>query len=232
MSGAGTTAPGGTFTLSSRFLILCEGKADREFFRAIMTRAGVPRYQVVDPVVLGSDTGGYTKWQESIDAIVTATNSHTLLGLIVVGDNDFCAKDRRDSIIKAIRNSVPFPRGGTKLPIPTRPYNRVDGPPAVAFMMIPNFGVRGNLETLLLKAARTRAIAAEKKSVERFKRDVDWKRSKSSKAEVRTYMLRHWRRDPELPVHKFWERPIALFPINDPAFDHIAQFLIDFRVGI
>ena len=124
-------------------IILCEGKADSVFLKALLSQRRLYGFQISEPAHGNRD---FTRRLNAIKA-TEAYVTHIIRDVVLVTDNDeYPQKSFRD-VKKQIQKSNTYP-------VPNKPYNRAikAGVPAISVITLPGEGQRGCLEGLLLEA--------------------------------------------------------------------------------
>jgi hypothetical protein len=135
--------------LFAQTLVVCEGRADAAFFRALLDAYAIKGFQVGFPSrATAKDKVGKDGFGSYLSELRPRRGFDALKHIIVVTD---CDDDANKSFTNA-RNQIEEAGG---YPVPKEPNTRAEGgPPSLTVMMIPGIGEEGNLETLLLRGLR------------------------------------------------------------------------------
>lgn len=134
----------------SRYLVVGEGEADAQFIGAIV-RDGIERLKDVrfDRFQIVRAAGGNTKFEQRLNRMEAGRGFGAVPGLLLVTDNNGDPPARFAQVAAqvsvAAKGSLIAPAVAWKLG--AKPPNR----PPVAIVTLPEIGVAGTLESLILK---------------------------------------------------------------------------------
>lgn len=223
-------------SINRRYLLLCEGMHDAQFFENLAEDRGFPgKFQIAScGYVGGSPPGrdGITHLTNALNALPGLPNFHRLEAVLITADNDSDPKQAFANVLDLIGKTADIVPG-RRYVVPPSELTKVGLNPALAVMMVPWKGMVGALDTLCHQSAATRrpAIAAE---VAAFANRVGvdavhgWPITKAHKMMLRSLLSAAHMDDPYISPAWVWKDGTDLVPIGDTAFDQIAKFLRDF----
>jgi hypothetical protein len=206
--------------------MLCEGDDDKGVFEAIISKRGLPEFQVCHAHECGGigGRGGFAKALAGIEAI---SGFGSVRGFLLVTDNDVLNASFKEAQQALLDN-------GHTPPADPMGIGRIAGRP-VAILMIPHREVVGDLETLCLPAVHDKWPTAEN-CVRAFLDCTGasaWrKRSSLSKARARAAAVGFNEPDPYKGIgHLFRNDTLSAM---HPCFDEISEFIstLAARMGI
>lgn len=212
-------------TLKEELIILCEGAADVEFFKALVSeRQNMPRFDILS--LEGRDKiDGMLK---AIRAPITFPNVKGIVIAIDSRDNpEDTFREACDKIRQAGNYSIP--------PALSMPSATGQNCPPITIICIPGDARQGGIETLYVDEIESKrgwiracvdgffscgGIAA-----------LSWSAEKLGKARFHSMVAALYEIDPSRAASYIWKQRDAaplLMDIHAPCFDGIAEFLRDF----
>jgi len=217
--------PNAPFSIKSdtKVLILCEGPHDQAMFRALSKHMGLDGIQTTNPIDLGTNKSGVDALPIAIATIASNTPVLALPGFLVVTDNDRNPASR----IKWLKSALGQPTlpNGKKFPVPKAAFEIKSGTPSVAIVTMPGKGKHGDLETLLLSAARKCCSTEKLECVDKLIKCAKIDKGKLSKSELRAILMCRYSKNPEISFALVWRDCPEVIPIDDGVFSEIAEFL-------
>jgi hypothetical protein len=218
--------------ITEKYIILCEGIHDAEFFRHLIQLNGFQDFQICSvEYVLGEKHGGNTKFTDALDELVALPGFDGLEKILLVSDNDLDPTQSFQGIAAAIQATAPIigppPR---RLIAPAVPLVKVGADPAIIVMMLPWTGQVGSLTTMCLTAA-TNAQPTNANCVDDLAicthADM-WPVTTLAKMKLRALFASTHRAAPDISPAYVWSRGTNLVPLSDPIFDQVETFLQGF----
>ncbi len=216
-------------SITHRYLLLCEGMHDKQFFDHLIIQRGLLPCQTASfGFVAGAPANrdGIDYLEEALNAIVGVPGFNNILeAVLIVADNDDDPVAAFRKVRRLIRAAAAHP-----YPVPTAELTKATGKPTVVVMMLPWNGMRGALDTLCLLSAsnRRRPLATAVDNFATVTGAAAWSAPKDSKMKLRSLMSAAHQADPYLSAAWVWREGTDLVPLNDPVFDQIVDFLRDF----
>ena len=195
-------------------IVLCEGKEDISFLRALIAHREIGAFDFHKP----NGTGAFTRM---LTGLRTGSDIRERKAILIVSDND----GDPDGQFEAIRMQIT--EAGWIAPETPRAEAAQEGMPSIHVLMLPWDDDQGCLETLCLIAA-TNANPEEMKCVEQLVTCVEAKDlpvPMLSKLRMRCYISSVCKTDPNTGLRYAWSRPQTLIPMTDPCFDKLAAYL-------
>lgn len=210
-------------------IIISEGPADDVFLKNLIDVRGLKNLEVVRPG--DEESYGDGGFQLRLEGLKIRPGIEQSRAIIIVADNDENPAAAFPKIQKQIRDA-----GGYD--VPQDPYqlsNRVALPP-VAVVMLPANGQQGSLDTLCLSAFNEGKYGGYLKCVNEIVNCVcateeKWGKIQLAKLKVQGILSTICKGDPYTPLKCAWiiqprnSRPGDIFPLTNPAFDSITEFL-------
>ena len=205
--------------------ILTEGETDDVFFaRLIDVRHIGSNFTIFHrPKDEPTGVGAFSR---RLVALKTETKRQKIKSIIIVGDNDGNPAAAFHSIKQQVESV-----GGYNAPANPREISETGGLPAVSILMLPWDNEPGCLETLCLRAVNQK-YEKEMRCATMQSECVgvgDWPIQKQSKMILRCLLSSVCKSEPNTPLTRAWSidsgRPGDIFPLTNPAFDSIAEFL-------
>lgn len=198
-----------TVQITSRKLVVVEGKDDERFFGALLKQVGLTDVQCI---ALGGkdEMGKADRWR----ALKATPGFAEVAALAIVRDADDNPQGAFESIKDTLRN--------VNLPDPSAPFQIQQGTPRVCIIILPDAGAMGALEDLCLQA-----VAGEPamECVEQFWECIQQREKhpprKVSKAKLHAYLSS--RKEPGRRLGEAAEA--GDIPLDSQAFDNIRQVL-------
>jgi len=205
---------------TSQNQVIGESYADGAFVKAVSAAHGVPGFDFTAPekdgVPLGKDS-----FKQHLNGMQNFVRRGMVSRIVVVGDNDTDHSDAVAAVRRAIREAKDYPSPSSG------PCESVsNGKVTVGYLMLPEAGHGGCLETLLLRAAMTGAPTAQCL--------MDWAtcsgfpttpRNNYDKFKLRSILAATIRDDPNITLRRIWSKPSNPINPGDAAFTWIAEFL-------
>ncbi|MGO9119718.1 MAG: DUF3226 domain-containing protein [Desulfomonilaceae bacterium] len=208
--------------IASIRVILCEGSGDKSLFEELIAVRKLPDFYVTHPVQ-EIHPGGREGFEKRLRSLKLQPGFDAVTGIIVVSDNNSNPSASFDAVRKHIHDA--------ECDSPNHPYVVKAGTPAVAVVMLPNDGVKGQLETLCLEAVKT-AWPHEFQCAEKFGECMGiapWSQSKQEKARLRALISHICKKDPNSSLTHLWgENRELVVPVDHKCFNHLADFLSRF----
>jgi hypothetical protein len=213
--------------ITERWLLVCEGFGDGEFFKHLCVERGITGFQIEhltnhqkhEP----SGSGGFGRY---IQGLVSRRGNPQVL--LIVGDSDEEPTKNFEAIQKQIKKAKFVPPDN-----PLEVKRQLDGP-ALVVMMIPppqtNQSAKGSLETLLLVSMcdNVPAIATCAEAYRACVGAAGWPITKADKMKLRSMIAGHWRDDPNISLGYALNPANGIIRLNHSCFDPVAGFLINF----
>jgi hypothetical protein len=226
--------------ISGRFLLLCEGMHDAEFFKHLgMDRGFQGTFQIASCGYVSQPHGrrdGIGHLTAALDALPSIPDFHKLEAIIVAADNDSDARISFQNVQNLI-NATAEIEPGRRYSCPPAELTKGGANPTIVIMMVPWTGIPGALDTLCHASASARrpAIAA---AVARFAaaagvNDANgWPITKQHKMHLRSLLSAAYVSDPYIAPAWVWGDGTDLVPLSDHSFNQIAEFLGNFSAFI
>lgn len=153
-------APEGAVRFKSKYVILCEGKYDRDFLGSYVNpqsgQKNAPQFDIVT-CEDACGTGGTSGWEQSLRAFAANPTFRDVRGLIIVADNDDEPTSRFQAVTAAISTVMAAPDTAAKrFVVPSGPQKiATTADLAVAIVMVPLNSQYGAMENLVAEAALT-----------------------------------------------------------------------------
>jgi len=212
--------------ISSRFVLLCEGGGDKNFFEELIRVRSLPSFYVTHPR-MSIDPGGRSGFTSRLRGLRLQHGFDRIKGIIVASDND---RDPAASF-KEVRGQI----HEAEYKAPNHPFTVSAGTPAVSIMMVPGADL-GQLETLCLEAiedewpkefacASTYAacVGTEK-----------WPNvGKRERAKLRALVSHICQKDPNSSLSHLWhDKRELVIPLTHKCFDPISTYLSGFEAAV
>lgn len=218
----------GTFEYKTSLVMFCEGLADKNFLRQLITIRGLPTFDYPYPVTKEDDCisekakklHSRDQFGNMLQALDSALDlkpelRNQLKGVLIVTD----AGDDPSRSFRNVRNQITRVRHFGE---PTEPMNIVrgnSGRPSISVMLLPQAGKR-SLETVCLREmkAKMRPVYDAMQIYLRTKpiKAIKWKSEKRDKARLRCMIAATNEKDPTVSLQ--WA-----FSENEPIIDVKAQ---------
>ena len=221
-----------TVTLSRDLLLLCEGEADREFFRKLCAnRPGMPDFDIFPNDKLHGN-GAYGRMLEAVRG--DAAHFPKIKGILIVADRMDLPAAPPDLLFANICGQIAA--AGFGIPAAPLALGVSAAPPAIAVMFLPDETTSGGLETLLAQE-----IIAKHPDVEECIHDFircdnldvqSWPAEKRDKARFHSMVAVLNRDDPSKAASKAFKDPNPLVDVTAPCFDEVARRLRDFEANV
>jgi hypothetical protein len=218
--------------LSKSRLIIAEGYDDAIFVEQLIGTPArrLPEFDIQANKDLGG-VGGNTGFYRAVMAADSKRNFSNVSDVVIIADNDDDATNRR--MFVNICNQIQRAKTNGNLQrdwaIPRTPEIREVGDPSVSVWMFPADKKPGCLETLLWEAIKNqrgnaRGVACVEAACSCSGAD-SWPVSKFDKAKVRCFLSLVCRDNPSVSFNDLWRDFPSLIPMNQSAFNPIADFL-------
>ena len=205
--------------LQHHWTILCEGPADKAFFKKLIRDRKLSNFNIID-------AKGRCDFSEKLKALRLLKQD----AILIVADND----NNPNQLFSEVQNQIRISnRNGTGYPIPNKPMEvaKVDGQPVIMIMMIPWVDIPGCLETLLLPV-----LQREKKEikicVDNFltcTETAKWEIQKRDKTAIQCFIAGSNSDDPNKSLRYLLESENNPIPMNASEFDDIVNTLTNFE---
>jgi hypothetical protein len=217
-------------TLKSEFVLLCEGGADRQFFRKLTEkRAGLAKFDFPFPTDKLHGNGAFGGMLMALrgDRVGFAR----LKGVLVVADST----DDPPVLFKLICDQIRLV-GGFGVPSKLLEIARAPGQPAIAIMLLPDESTPGALETLLAREITEKSPWITP-CVDQFLRcdKVEahaWPAEKRDKARFHSMVAALNREDPSRAATYVFKDPDPFVAIEAPCFDDVEKRLKEFCADV
>lgn len=188
-------------------LLVVEGKKDKRFFKALITKLGLQDIQV-------RFMEGKSGYRAKLKAIYNTENFAQVRSLGITRD----ANDNPDGTFQSVRDALQV----LDLPAPSHPMEFTSGSPNVMVMILPRKNAIGELEDLCLKSVENdKAIHCVEQYFQCIKeRDLDEPR-KVSKAKVQVFLASKR----ELAADVGWAAEKGYWRFEEEAFEEAKVFL-------
>lgn len=209
-------------------LILCEGPHDAAFFRQLITERALPDFHVrCDSAHPGKDGFGF-----ALTGIGSLTGFQRIKHIIIATDSDNNPNDSFGHVIDKIKDSEyldPATGRARKYQVmPKAPHVQAGNSPSLSVLLIPWLDRSGALETLCLEAAARNnetALACVYTHAVCTGADAWGAETAKAKMRLRALICSTYEQGPDIGLGNIWRDEPNLVPINDDAFDQIADFL-------
>lgn len=227
----------GVKSISENYLLLTEGMHDTLFFTHLVAAKGLPPFQITS---CGNIVGANGQ-RDGIDHLTGALNAlpsipgfatRPLEAILIAADND---SDPVASFAKVQRliNATADIRPGHRYVSPIAAQTKGGTDPIIVVLMMPWTLTPGALDTLCLSSASAeRPVLAQ--HVDNFAKaaNVDvahgWQVTKEHKMRLRSLLSAAHPTDPYIAPAYVWSDGTDLVPLDNGAFDQVADFLRDF----
>ncbi len=206
-------------------LIVCEGKADQQFFQQLIKVRGLVDVEVASPDVGG---GGVSKFGAFLKALELSEGF--LQGIvklvIVVADND------RTKSFNAVCREIRL--AGYNAPTHPKVIVQTMGKPAITVLMVPDASP-GCLETLCVEAAYRKWPTLRDPLEEYLKHTVvpTWYATKQDKSRIECLLASTSKPRPQVALHDHWQQDVQYqIPVDDVAFDPVFSFITSPAVSV
>jgi hypothetical protein len=209
------------------WLILCEGPSDRRFLQDLIAAWGIEnKFHVEFPTRDEDGTGGRAKfgrWLKTLHDGASESFVENVKAVLLFSDND----DEPEVSLKELQNQLK--QAGFPVPKAEREVARKDGYPATVILLIPP-NSPGNLETLFAEAAHNKfGLRDEVNQLMQAAPAKSWGIGKQSKMRLHTMIAATCRKAPGGRFEHHFGCPEEFrFPIDDPGFNEIVEFLAGF----
>jgi hypothetical protein len=217
-------------TLREQLVLLCEGDADRQFFRKLIAkRAGLPQFEIPFPT---DALHGNTAFGGMLDALRSnPAGLRRVRGVLIVAD----ATDKPSDIFNSICNQIRS-AGGFPVPNEVLEVAHSDDYPCVAIMLVPLNGALGCLETLLIEEILSRE-GWVRECVEKYfqcnSMTVNtWPVEKREKARFHSMIAVTNKDDPSKAASQVFKDPNPVIAVEADCFAPVAQQLVNFGVNV
>jgi hypothetical protein len=229
-------------SLQEELVLLCEGSADKAFFRALLRdRQGMPRFDIPfpesqDEVEQGkAPLGGRDNIDLMLRTISVPIGFRKVKGVLIAVDSADDPVATFNFIVGKI-NQAPGYLAPTALSVPSAPG---PGRPPIAVICIPGNDRTGGIETLYVEEIESkRDWIAD--CVNQFLScgeiaALNWSPEKKDKARFHSMVAALYENDPSRSASMIWKQrggaPL-LMDIQSNRFDGVAQQLRDFAVAV
>lgn len=197
-------------------VVICEGPADGKLIKRLVEREELD----LDGFYI-HPANGYQNFGNAVSGIAGSSDRTKLRRLVIVGDNDIDPVGRFNNACDALQ--------GEGFPIPSEPCRITEGDPSTAIFLMPQTGVFGALETLLVSA-----LLEGHPEVDECLRRLEecptgcgaWNEVKKSKMRFQAAVAVTCVDDPSAGAAHIWSK--AYNPVNaaSAAFNELATFLV------
>lgn len=210
------------------WLMLCEGRTDKEFFHRLIKvhQVCVGKFKIYFPGDRHRDAGGNGEFGRYLSAmrVIKPSFRDNVEAVLIVSDND----DDMEASLERIRANLDI--NGFPAPDRTSVVAKKRNYPDVVILMLP-FDAVGNLETLWLDAAYSKwEIRPALDDYVKVVPAVAWSVGKQSKMRMHSILAATCATKPETSfLHHWQEHEDYHIPLNDPCFNDLVDFLRNFE---
>jgi hypothetical protein len=220
-------APTVPLRISRKFVALCEGDADRRFFKKLITSRNLPAFDIPYEGADGQAYNGNTAFPQMLRGLRGNRLSFSQVkGILIVADSGSEPKEMFASICRQVHS--------VGLAVPANPSKPrfSQGSPAIAITLLPRDDTPGALESLYAEEIRSRHPGVET-CVNAFLRcdpitAYAWPAEKLDKARYECMVAALNKDDPSKAVSRALQRPRPVVQIGSRVFDDIAKRVRDF----
>lgn len=217
--------------LKEQLVLLCEGDADKNFFRKLLQkRPGLPKFDIPFPF---EGLGGKAAFASMLRAIRGDRHGFARIrGVLIVADS----ADDPAASFRTIRDQI---REAEGYGVPTAPLEVTHGSagyPPLAVMLLPDEATPGGLETLCIQemVPKTPWITP---CVEQFLRCDQiqahtWPPEKLDKARYHSMVAALYRDDPGRALSYAFKDPTPLISVEAPCFNDVELRLRNFDAAV
>ncbi len=213
--------------ISSKYVLICEGWHDEEFFLHLIRERGIaPNFDVRACENITAGYEGIDSLTDALNALPAISGFQNVEAILIAADNDLDPAKAFTKISELIKASLPQ----QPYAVPSTPFTKAGTNPVVVVMMIPWLNVKGSLDTMCLEAAMKKAPAIAS-CVEKFAKCAktnEWPITKQAKMKLRSLISAAYDKNPYLPPSWVWKNNTSLVPLSDPVFNQVASFLSNF----
>ncbi len=223
--------------IEKRFLVLCEGMHDKQFFDYLGQENGFAGlFQTASCGSIAGVVGhrdGISHLTNALNALPGVPGFYTQLeAVIIAADNDSDPASAFEQVRLLIRAAADI-SPGKRFEAPAAPLKKAGREPYVVVLMMPWTGTPGALDSLCHRSASDQRplIAA---AVDRFAATVSvdaahgWSITKEHKMKLRSLISAAYPTDPYISPAWVWSDGTDLVPLTNPAFNQVAAFLQNF----
>ena len=219
--------------ISEKFVLLCEGQHDSQFFSYLITHYNLPKFEICSVnFVLGENHGGDTRFTEALDELPSIPGFERVERVLIVADNDLAPDDAFNRVVKSINATADIlGPPASRFSAPPAPRQIIGESPKVAVLMMPATGINGSLSTICWTAANN-AAGSNSACVDEFAQCTGanaWPITKLAKMKLRALISGTHQKQPDLSVAYVWSKGTNIVPLSDPVFYDVRDFLINFR---
>ena len=209
-------------------LIVCEGRADAAFLRALIAARGLPEFNIRNPEDRGpSSAGGIDQIGALMSGFAIMPGFADLQSILIIVDSDLDPAANFQKVRQQIINVDTY-----RFEAPDNPLDQTTRLPKVSIALVPWHDEPGNLESFCLTAAKS-ASPAVATCVEEFANcsgaaawtDV----TKLGKMKLRSILAAQHKRNSFIGLGQIWRDAEHLIPPNHFCFDRIADVLEKLR---
>lgn len=203
-------------------MLICEGRADRAFFKALLEVRGISGVRVETTAQTNYDTGGITKIGSKLRSLKISSTQPKYSRYLIVVDAD----DDRDAAFKLVCDQIECVVPGVR---PVREAESIGVGTQYMVVLIPG-GSLGCLETLCCLAARdyNSQITSAVDTFYAQLRCDQWSRQNSrSKLWLRAILAASWEKDPSIYLKSVFtdKGPRKLIDLQHEAFNHLSDII-------
>lgn len=220
----------GIEAITSKCLLLCEGKHDKAFFDGLKRTRNLPDFQCEDfGTVSGAKSSGIGELKKALDALPALVGFQSLKRILIAADNDTTPSDSVRRVHQLIEATQSFGEG-RRYEIAQTPLTDTEdsADPKIIILMLPWKDMPGALECLCYEAGK-RARPNEAGCVEQFAECAgvtSWTTpTKISKMKLHSLIAVTYQKNPGLSPAYLWSDMPEAVPLSDKSFDQIADFL-------
>jgi hypothetical protein len=229
----------GTYVFENRYVLLCEGQADKKFFTKLARNVAHIKFDYPWPVLPTEDAPPQARELHSRDRLgdmLDALDSYfvtfpellnQIKGVLVVFD----ARDDPSAELQYVVSQFPNQFGRPVAPIV--PARSQDGRPPVSVMWMPPGRSGGSLETLCLRAMRVTKPEVYKRMESYLGRPpiqaLKWPKEKRGKARLASIIAATNRDDPTKALAYSFSGRSPIIDVDMECFRVVAKHLREFR---
>jgi hypothetical protein len=212
--------------LEAELVLLCEGEADRQFFRKLVEkRSGFPKFDIPFP---NGQLYGNSAFGRMLEAIRGNKIAFARIrGVLIVADST----DDPGKVFELVRNQIQAV-GGYGVPSKISEVASATDYPGVEIMLLPNENTPGALETLLAQEITDREPWVSL-CLDQFLRcdkieAHSWPAERRDKARFHSLVAALHQEDPSRAASYAFKDPSPLIRVEASCFDDVERRLRDF----
>lgn len=215
--------------LTKKYVAICEGKADEETFRRLVSRRGIRNIEFISPSTESGLGRGKGAFFEVLATITTLHGFENVSGVILLQDSDQNSNTALTEMKAQIRKANRGFESNQKFGIPDAlltPSFTVGRPPILC-ATVPWIDEQGALENLILPAVRDK-FHHEAACLDDFVNCTGhvngWNVSKQGKMQLASLIASVCNADPTTSIVSMWSKEEFRDLLDSAAFDQLATF--------